>query len=141
MAIKNTLNLGLSKMRKFLLNKLVRDNIYDDMVKAGQQVNSKVLNKEAFLKALKAKLLEEAKEFDPNAKNAVDELADLLEVITYVAATLGYTSDQLRKIQKDRHEKRGGFEKRVYVASLELADDDPWVDYYAKDPTRFPEVE
>lgn len=126
-------------MRTFKLNKLVRDKIFTSMQDLGQKVTYHRLSDEDFLKSLQEKLLEEAKEFNPDDPKAADELADLLEVIEQLGKVLGHDFDALRKIQTERREKRGGFDDRIYVESLELEDNDPWVKYYASEPDRFRE--
>ncbi|HXR50462.1 MAG TPA: hypothetical protein VN778_05555, partial [Verrucomicrobiae bacterium] len=68
------------------------------------------------------------------------ELADLLEVIEQIGKELGKDFSTLRKLQQERHKKRGGFDKRIFVERLDLQEDDPWADYYAGEPDRFTEV-
>lgn len=127
-------------MRSFLLNKLVRDNVFANMQELGQKITHRQLSDEEFLHELKRKLLEEADEFDSADPKAAEELADLLEVIETAGQQLGQSFDELRTLQLDRRAKRGGFDQRIFVERLDLADDDPWADYYANDPTRFKEV-
>lgn len=128
-------------MRKFLLNKLVRDKILGEMQAMGQQVASKKLSDAEYLHELCRKLVEEASEFKPgDPKEAVKELADVLEVVEALAAEFGADFDKLRAVQAERKAKRGGFATRTYVESVTLADDDPWAAYYAKEPDRFKEV-
>lgn len=129
-------------MRKFLLNKLVRDKILGEMQGMGQRVVSKKLSDAAYLHELSRKLVEEASEFKPgDPKEALKELADILEVVEALAAEFGADFDKLRAVQAERKAKRGGFTDRTYVESVTLADDDPWAAYYAKEPERFKEVE
>lgn len=109
------------------------------MQELGQRVTYHQLSDKDFLPALKDKLLEEAKELDPEDPKAADELADLLEVIESIGHELGKDFEELRDTQLKRREKRGSFSKRYYVESLELDDNDPWADYYAAEPDRFKE--
>jgi hypothetical protein len=39
-----------------------------------------------------------------------------------------------------KNEERGGFTKAYYIGKLTLNADDPWVEYYRKEPKRFPEI-
>jgi predicted house-cleaning noncanonical NTP pyrophosphatase (MazG superfamily) len=122
-------------MRSFELNKLVRDKIVPEMLELGQKPVAKTLNGKDYLQALVTKLLEEAKELNASdTSEALKELADLLEVIEALAKAFGADFDKLRTVQADRKTKRGGFEDRTYGGRLDLADDDPWVNYYAKEP-------
>ncbi|MEO6760955.1 MAG: nucleoside triphosphate pyrophosphohydrolase [Candidatus Saccharimonadales bacterium] len=129
-------------MKSFILNKLVRDKILDDMQNKGQQAALKELSDKEFLHELSRKLVEEANEFSSaDPKEALKELADVLEVVEALAGAIGSDFESLRAIQSERKAKRGGFDKRIYVGRLDLADDDPWVDYYAEDPEKYKEVE
>jgi predicted house-cleaning noncanonical NTP pyrophosphatase (MazG superfamily) len=128
-------------MRSFQLNKLVRDKIVLDMMQLGQQVTSTKLDAETFRQKLAEKLVEEAKEIDiTHPTQALKELADMLEVIETLAAELGEDFDGMRELQSNIRHARGGFDQRLYVEKLGLADDDKWVDYYAQEPTKYPEV-
>lgn len=129
-------------MKSFLLNKLVRDKILADMQGLGQQVTYRKLDDAGYLRELHKKLLEEAGEFDAaKPDDALKELTDVLEVVEALAKQLGTDFTGLRKLQAESREKRGGFETRTFVERLDLADDDPWVAYYAKDPERFKEIQ
>ncbi len=127
-------------MREFVLNKLIRDEIFTNMQKLGQKIKYRVLGDEELAQALKAKLLEEAKEFNPADPKALDELTDMLEVIEGLAESLGLDFKKLRSKQLDRRLKRGGFKRQIFVETLILKDDDPWAVYYAAEPERFTEV-
>ncbi|TAH34105.1 hypothetical protein EYC59_03855 [Candidatus Saccharibacteria bacterium] len=67
-------------------------------------------------------------------------MADVLEVVEALAKEYGATPDQLKQIQAEHRDKRGGFEERLYVERLDLQDNDKWADYYAADPVKFPEI-
>lgn len=128
------------KMRSFMLNKLVRDKVFENMLAIGQRPHARQLNDKQLLSALRDKLLEEAKEFDLLQPGATKELADLLEVIESIGELLGAEFAELRMLQAKQRKKAGGFEKGRYVGRLDLDDTDPWVEYYAAEPDRFPEL-
>ena len=69
---------------------------------------------EAFRGALRAKLIEEAREAAeaPDAELPT-ELADLLEVVDAIVEAYGLTSETVRALQQERRAERGGFTKRV----------------------------
>ena len=127
-------------MRSFMLNKLIRDKVFVSMQELGQQVTYHQLSDEDFLPELKRKLLEEANELNFTDKNVGNELADLLEVIDKIRSELKIEPEHLAKLQQKRREKSGGFNDKIYVERLDLADDDPWTAYYAEEADRFPEV-
>lgn len=126
-------------MRTFKLNKLIRDKVLDNMLQLGQDVQYKKLDDHELIDALRLKLLEEAKEFDPFSQEPLRELADVQEVIDTLTHLLGANTDKLRELQKSVKDKRGSFTKHIFVNSVTLADDDPWVEYYSNHPDRFPE--
>ena len=117
--------------RKFHLNKLVRDGIAPSMLNSGQQPENRKLPESELRPALIAKIIEEAGEGD---------LPDLLEVVEALAQLDGKTFEEVREEQLAKREKLGGFSEGLYIGSLILKDNDPWVDYYTADPDRFPET-
>jgi predicted house-cleaning noncanonical NTP pyrophosphatase (MazG superfamily) len=133
-------------MRKFLLNKLVRDGIVPDMKAKGQQVVARQLDDAEFLREAARKVQEESAEFDA-AKPDTKELVDILEAAETtaqaakdIALKMGISPQELEALQLKRREERGGFVSRTYVESVTLADDDSWVAYYANEPDRFKEI-
>ena len=127
-------------MRKFKLNKLIRDKVFDSMLDMKQRVDYKILNKTELIDALKEKLSEESLEFDPSSDEPLRELADLQEIIDTLVREMDFTKADLMKIQDLVREKRGGFQKKVFVDTVTLDDKDGWVKYYANDPEKFPEI-
>lgn len=133
-------------MRKFRLNKLVRDGIVPSMKAMGQRVVSRTLDDAEFLSEAGRKVTEETGEFDASKPDA-KELADIIEIAETtaqaardMAAKAGITPEELEALQLKRREERGGFATRTYVETVEMSDDDKWADYYASDPTRFTEI-
>ena len=54
-------------------------------------------------------------------QEALDELADMLEVIRALAALHGASWEQLEAIRVNKAEARGGFEDRVYLIDVDEA--------------------
>jgi predicted house-cleaning noncanonical NTP pyrophosphatase (MazG superfamily) len=105
----------------------------------GQIVVHRLLaDKEERLNALANKGIEEASEFSKNP--SLDELADELETIKARGEEMGYDMGTIEKRRQQRFSERGGFDRGIYVETVELADSDPMVAYYANEPDRFPEV-
>jgi predicted house-cleaning noncanonical NTP pyrophosphatase (MazG superfamily) len=127
------------KPRTFKLNKLVRDKIVQLHLDMGGGVEHKTLKGTELNEALVQKLIEEAVELK-NSELSAGELADLQEIIDQLAKNLGITEEELAAKQKAKREKTGGFEKGHFINTVTLPADNKWADYYAKDPTRFPEV-
>ncbi|OLN23154.1 phosphoribosyl-ATP pyrophosphohydrolase [Domibacillus antri] len=104
-------------------NKLVRDRILEVIEKAGKTYTSRILDEKEYIAEVKIKMHEELAEYEAaqNDQDAVEELADLLELIHAAAAIHGATPEQLEKVRQEKAEKRGGFNDRIYL--IEVADD------------------
>jgi predicted house-cleaning noncanonical NTP pyrophosphatase (MazG superfamily) len=50
---------------------------------------------------------------------AVEELADLLEVIWALATHHGSSIEEVEAVRKDKAEKRGGFQEKVFLIEVE----------------------
>lgn len=98
-------------------NKLVRDNIPDIIVKNGGLPHTRVLHTEEFVTALRAKLLEEAHELvaATSHEEALEELADVLEVVDTLRTVYAVDADRLAGLQQAKRAKRGGFTGRIYL--------------------------
>lgn len=129
-------------MRRFLMNKLVRDKVVSIMEEQGKKATSRILNDEEFIKELKIKLKEELAELDEvefgDRENFINELADIQLLVDYLLKVNKISKEELDKFQKEKLEKVGGFEKKIFVGEVDLKDNDEWVDYYIK--KRFKEI-
>ena len=94
-------------------DKAIRDKIPEIIQKDGYSCNVKTLSDEEFLVEIEKKLSEEVTEYQ-NDKNP-EELADILEVIYRIAKLRGITKEELENIRVKKSEKRGGFEKNLYL--------------------------
>ena len=70
---------------------------------------------------IKKKLYEEVQEFQEtrNHQYALEELADILELIHAALPIHEATYENLEKIRIAKKEKRGGFEKGIYLIEVE----------------------
>lgn len=94
-------------------NKAIRDKIPDIIKNDGHIPKTKVLSDDEFLKEMEKKLTEEVKEFQES--NNVSELVDILEVVYKISELHGIGKDQLDKIRSDKAQKRGKFEKNLFL--------------------------
>jgi len=128
-------------MRKFRFDKLVRDKIPEDQRREGSNVEVRVLNDAEYIEALKQKIAEECQEIEAtNREEAVKELADLQEVLDCMAEALGTDKTEIAKIQATKRTKAGSFKERLYIETIEVADDNPWIKHYIDNPDRYPEI-
>lgn len=103
---------------KYVYNKLVRDNIPEEINKMnGRKCNWKILDEEEYLKELDKKLFEEAHEFIE--EHSIEELADLIEVISSLMQAKNISIEQVEKARKDKKNKKGGFENKIYLIDVE----------------------
>ena len=51
--------------------------------------------------------------------DAVEELADLLELIHSAAKFYGVTVEELEAVRAEKASKRGGFEERIFLVEVE----------------------
>ena len=100
-----------------IYNKLVRDKIPQIIEEKGGKAEIRILDQEEFRLFLEKKLDEEVGEYhrDQNA----EELADILEVVYALAASIGCTREELEDIYQKKHDARGGFEKKILLISSE----------------------
>ena len=94
-------------------NKLVRDLIPDIIEKSGNKCEIRILSDEEYIKMLDVKLDEELAEYHKDQN--IEELADLLEVIYSAAIAHGYSIEELERIRENKVEKRGAFNKKIFL--------------------------
>jgi len=102
-------------------NKLIRDRILEIIKAAGEKPHWRVLNKKEYLREIKKKILEEAKELTKakNKKGNINEIVDIQELIDVLILELGLTKIQIQKQQKIKNKKRGGFRKKLFLIKTE----------------------
>jgi len=129
-------------MPKFKLNKLIRDGFVQEYEESNQVAVYRKISQEQHKKFLIEKIVEEAKELHSSYSSAdiAKELGDMQQIINDLAKISGVKKTQIEVARKTRFNKLSGFTKGVYIETLELADDDEWVEYYRKFPRLFPEV-
>ena len=98
-------------------NKLVRDKIPEIIEKDNCRPNTRILDEVEYKKELDKKLLEEVNEYlkDDN----LEEIADVLEVIYAILDSKKATKEEVEKIRISKKEKRGSFEKRIFLENVE----------------------
>ena len=96
--------------------KLIRDRIPEIIERSGKKCVVEVLEDDAYLQYLDQKLNEELAEYQES--KSMEELADLLEVMSAVAAARGSSLDEVERIRLGKKEKRGGFEKKILLETV-----------------------
>lgn len=101
--------------------KLVRDGIPQMIASQGGSCQTRILNTEEYIERLRAKLREETGEYleAKSDEHAVEELADILEVLQALATTHGADSEALERIRAEKAASRGGFKERILLLQTE----------------------
>lgn len=104
-----------------IYNKLVRDRIPEVIESTGKKFTTRILDNEEYIKELKNKSFEELNEYvnTENDKDAVEELADLLEIIHALAECHGANFQQVEQVRQEKAEKRGGFKEKIFLIDVE----------------------
>ena len=100
-------------------NKLVRDNIPNIIRSNGEVPVTRILNEEEYKKELEKKLYEEYNEvLEASGKNRIEELADMIEVIRYLALLEGSDLDSVIRTADEKSVKRGAFNDRIFLEKV-----------------------
>ena len=97
-----------------IYHKLVRDNIPAIIRASGATCETEILSDADYLRLLDAKLDEELAEYHRD-----QNLEDLVEVIYACAAARGYSPQELEALRADKAAKRGRFEKKILLRSVQ----------------------
>lgn len=101
-------------------NKLVRDNIPDIISSNNEVPFTRFLNDNEYREELYKKLLEECNEVvnSKSSEEVLEELADVLEVMESIVKLENKSFDDVKDIAISKKNKRGGFEKRIYLEKV-----------------------
>lgn len=108
---------------KVYYRKLIRDKIPEKIAAAGAECEVRVMDDAEFERELLRKVEEEASGVAAavTKEEIVEEIADVLDVIREVKLRKGITDLEVRAAQERAYEKKGGFERKLY---LEWSSDD-----------------
>lgn len=101
-------------------NKLVRDKIPEIIKNTGKDFKTEILSNDRYIEELKTKLNEEITEYQETTTdtNALEELADVLELMHALAGVHGASFDEIEKVRKEKAAKRGGFTDRIFLIEV-----------------------
>lgn len=94
-------------------NKLIRDRIPEIIEAKGGRCSYHVASDDEYREKLYEKLEEESRELIEERN--VNEIADVLEVLDAIMDLEGISGEEVEKIKQEKHEKRGGFEKKLIL--------------------------
>lgn len=102
-------------------NKLVRDKIPEIIESNGKEFTKKILSDEEFITELKNKSYEELEEYcdAETREDALEELADLMEIVHAFAKFHGTTLEEVEEIRRKKAERRGVFDEKIFLIKVE----------------------
>ncbi|MDZ4196856.1 MAG: nucleoside triphosphate pyrophosphohydrolase [Candidatus Izemoplasmatales bacterium] len=98
-------------------NKLVRDLIPQLIAEDGRLPITRFLDEWEYVVELKRKLQEEVSEFIKSGD--LEELIDIGEVIHAILAIEKVSVETYQRMRLEKKEARGGFEKRIFLESVD----------------------
>lgn len=108
------------------MGKLIRDGVPQRVRDAGGAIETRMLEDVEFETALRAKLVEEANEVtDASSDVLLEELGDLLEVLTALAAQRGFALADVADAASAKRQTYGGFDERLHAESFTPAEPTP----------------
>ncbi|WP_077618320.1 nucleoside triphosphate pyrophosphohydrolase [Bacillus sinesaloumensis] len=101
-------------------NKLVRDKIPGIIKTTGKRFRTRKLSEQEYIIELRRKLLEEIAEYEEAGtdEQALEELADVMEVIKSLAEFHGSSIDEIERIREMKYVERGGFREKVFLIDV-----------------------
>ena len=108
-------------MSVIVYNKLVRDRIPEIIEHDHRECSFRILDDAEYLEMVDAKLDEELAEYHKDQN--LEELADVLEVLYAATKARGYSIEELEACRAKKEEKRGAFEKKIFLESVRGADE------------------
>jgi predicted house-cleaning noncanonical NTP pyrophosphatase (MazG superfamily) len=129
-------------MKRFKIEKLVRDRIPQILESYGVEVFQRILDNNEYIECLKNKLIEEAHEVLAAAKpeDMKEELADVFEVLIALGAVFDISLAEIEEARVRKKMERGGFNQRIYTSCAEIDAANPRIKFYLSQPDRFPEI-
>ena len=127
-------------MRRFRVEKLIRDNLPNLMREKGIVVDERYMEDAECILRLKEKLIEEAREAAESSceQELVEELADILEVIKALAYIRGIDIEQIEAKRVAKRKEKGGFDKKIYNRYVDIEEGNPSIDYYLNKQEQYP---
>lgn len=99
--------------------KLVRDKIPDIIKANGEEPITRILGSDEYKSKLENKLIEECNEvLNSSGDERIEELADVLEILIYLAKLENKSLDDVIKSCDNKREKRGGFDNKIYLEGV-----------------------
>lgn len=128
-------------MITFNCNKLARDKTLANMKNAGIVTRFKILTPQEHLISLNLKLIEESLEVKDaaNRTEIVAELADVFEILDVIRKKHGISQTEVRAAKHAKRKERGGFEKGIFLETIQMDENNIWVKHFRASPEKYTE--
>lgn len=128
--------------RRFHIGKLIRDKTADMSKTEGGLYTTRILSDQEYDLELKKKIAEEAEEVSQceDRETLIDELGDVLDVVGAIMAHHGISLSDVQACQKLKHQKRGGFSKKIYGEYVDIQEPGRLLNYVLSHPDKYPEI-
>jgi predicted house-cleaning noncanonical NTP pyrophosphatase (MazG superfamily) len=102
-------------------NKLVRDRIPEIIKSSGKLCKIRILHEDEYVRELRKKAFEELEEYmsAKDDESAIEELADVLEIIHSLAEYHGVSIEKVEEVRVQKAEKRGRFKEKIFLIEVE----------------------
>ena len=118
-----------------------RDKIVNHQINSGAKPHYRKLSDKEHKEELIEKIIEEVHEIiHAKPGERAGEIADVQQALDDLIEKYGLTKTDITKAQKAKLSKNGAFKKGLFIDYVELDENDKWVDYYQKNPDRYPEI-
>ena len=102
-----------------IYNKLVRDKIPNIIKSKGETPVTRILSEDEYKNELEKKLYEEYKEvLEASGSDRIEELADMLEIISALAKIESKTLDDIILVAEQKNKKRGAFNEKIFLEKV-----------------------
>ena len=102
-----------------IYNKLIRDKIPEIIKNNNEEPITRILNDIDYKKELEKKLYEEYQEvLEATGKDRLEELADMLEIISSLAKLENSTLNNVIEIANKKVLQRGSFENKIFLEKV-----------------------
>ena len=111
-------------MKKIYYRKLIRDKIPEKIQGKGSECETRKLSRVEFEKELLKKVGEESSGLlqAKNKREIIEEITDVLDVVDEILKLKKITPKEIAAQKQQNLEKKGGFEKRLYLVWSSDAD-------------------
>lgn len=109
-------------MERNVYNQLVRDKVPAILKEKGSVPHTRKITEEEYISELEISLEEYSARYMETG--GINELCDIVELVTAIAKFKGLSVAEFEKKLKDRRAKYGSFDKRTYITSVEENDED-----------------